>query len=168
LRVDGPATASELARKFGESSGATSYHLRQLARYGFIVDDDVQPSRRVRRWRAAGQATTVQIADFIDDPAGRNALRALERLRVQLITERLERWYTERHEWPRTWLEAAEESEVLLRLRPEDLARLIGELWAVLNTYIDAPREVGDPDAENVLLHLYAMPSRDPVGFEER
>ena len=32
LRVDGPATASELGRRFGESSGATSYHLRRLAR----------------------------------------------------------------------------------------------------------------------------------------
>ncbi|HZB35626.1 MAG TPA: helix-turn-helix domain-containing protein, partial [Gaiellaceae bacterium] len=36
LRIDGPATASELARRFDESSGATSYHLRQLARYGFV------------------------------------------------------------------------------------------------------------------------------------
>ena len=39
LRIDGPATASMLARRYGESSGATSYHLRQLARYGFVEDD---------------------------------------------------------------------------------------------------------------------------------
>src|SRR4051812_14770407 len=36
LRLDGPATASRLARVVGESSGATSYHLRQLAAYGFV------------------------------------------------------------------------------------------------------------------------------------
>ena len=87
---------------------------------------------------------------------------------MQLVTDRLERWYTERHEWPRPWLEAAEESELLLRLRPDDLARLIEEMWAVVSAYVDAPRGVDDPDAENVVLHLYAMPSRDPVGFEER
>ena len=38
LRKDGPATASELARRLGESSGSTSYHLRQLARYGFVEE----------------------------------------------------------------------------------------------------------------------------------
>jgi DNA-binding transcriptional ArsR family regulator len=31
---DGPATASMLARELGESSGATSYHLRALAAPG--------------------------------------------------------------------------------------------------------------------------------------
>ena len=36
----GPATASMLARELGESSGATSYHLRILAKYGFIEEAD--------------------------------------------------------------------------------------------------------------------------------
>ena len=39
LRFDGPSTATLLARRVGESSGATSYHLRQLARHGFIEED---------------------------------------------------------------------------------------------------------------------------------
>ena len=34
LRLNGAATASQLGRRLGESSGATSYHLRQLARFG--------------------------------------------------------------------------------------------------------------------------------------
>lgn len=38
LRFGGPATASQLAEKLGESSGATSYHLRQLAAHGFVED----------------------------------------------------------------------------------------------------------------------------------
>lgn len=38
LRLHGPATASQLAERLGESSGATSYHLRQLAAYGFVED----------------------------------------------------------------------------------------------------------------------------------
>ena len=39
LSAEGPATASRLARRLGESSGATSYHLRMLARYGFVEPD---------------------------------------------------------------------------------------------------------------------------------
>ncbi|MYV61205.1 helix-turn-helix domain-containing protein, partial [Streptomyces sp. SID4931] len=34
LREFGPATASKLGERLGESSGATSYHLRQLAESG--------------------------------------------------------------------------------------------------------------------------------------
>ena len=40
LRFEGPSTASALARRVGESSGATSYHLRQLARHGYIEEDE--------------------------------------------------------------------------------------------------------------------------------
>src|SRR5688572_29299569 len=52
LRSGGPATASELGRMLGESSGSTSYHLRQLERYGFIGDADEQTSGRERRWKS--------------------------------------------------------------------------------------------------------------------
>jgi DNA-binding transcriptional ArsR family regulator len=50
LRFDGPSTASHLGRRIGESSGATSYHLRQLARYGFIEDAPARGGRE--RWWA--------------------------------------------------------------------------------------------------------------------
>src|SRR4051812_47516978 len=73
LRLDGPATASELARRVDESSGSTSYHLRQLARYGFVVEDAEQPSRRERRWAAAAAQTTWTSSDFSADPGAREA-----------------------------------------------------------------------------------------------
>ena len=60
LREHGPATASGLARTVGESSGVTSYHLRQLAEHGLVVEDEVpDASRRERWWRAAHR---------VDDP----------------------------------------------------------------------------------------------------
>ncbi len=40
LRAYGPSTATKLAARCGESSGLTSYHLRQLAEAGFVVDAD--------------------------------------------------------------------------------------------------------------------------------
>lgn len=39
LQRHGPATSADLAAEFGEDHGATSYHLRQLARFGFIEED---------------------------------------------------------------------------------------------------------------------------------
>ena len=57
LRLDGPATASGLAARLGLNSGATSYHLRQLALHGFIVEDAGRGNARDRWWRAAHEAT---------------------------------------------------------------------------------------------------------------
>jgi hypothetical protein len=45
LRFEGPATATLMARRVGESS----YHLRQLARYGYIEETPCQGGRE--RWR---------------------------------------------------------------------------------------------------------------------
>jgi DNA-binding transcriptional ArsR family regulator len=51
LLVEGPATASMLARRLGESSGSTSYHLRVLARAGAVVEESELGTRRERWWR---------------------------------------------------------------------------------------------------------------------
>ena len=49
--VEGPSTASRIARKLGESSGSMSYHLRMLARAGAVVEDPDLGTRRERWWR---------------------------------------------------------------------------------------------------------------------
>jgi len=70
LRHDGPATASQLAEKLGESSGATSYHLRQLAAHGFVEDDPERGKGRERWWRAAKEGTRFDDSLFDSpDPA---------------------------------------------------------------------------------------------------
>ncbi|MCY1140187.1 winged helix-turn-helix domain-containing protein [Actinoplanes sp. Pm04-4] len=62
LRERGPSTASKLAERLGQSSGATSYHLRQLAAYGFVEEDPDRGTARERWWRAAHQRTTLDPA----------------------------------------------------------------------------------------------------------
>ena len=57
LRVDGPATATTLATRLGLNTGQTSYHLRQLAQHGLVVDDAERGNGRDRWWRAAHQST---------------------------------------------------------------------------------------------------------------
>jgi DNA-binding transcriptional ArsR family regulator len=57
LVADGPATATQLASRIGESSGATSYHLRQLAAYGFVVEDTTLGKGKERYWRAVHRGT---------------------------------------------------------------------------------------------------------------
>ena len=57
LRIDGPATATSLAARLGINTGQTSYHLRQLAQHGFVVDDAERGNGRERWWKAAHQST---------------------------------------------------------------------------------------------------------------
>jgi DNA-binding transcriptional ArsR family regulator len=163
LRFDGPATASDLGRLLGESSGATSYHLRQLARFGFIVEDDEQPSRRERRWKAAHELTSWEPTDFVDDPAARSVLRILARERIRFMVEQLRRWYEGRQHWSRAWVAAAQDSDMVIRMRPEDLDRMGREIWDVVTRYADTQRAPDDPEAEKVVLFLHALPVRDVV-----
>jgi DNA-binding transcriptional ArsR family regulator len=51
----GPATSTSLAHALGENTGATSYHLRQLADHGFVEDVPDRGRGRERWWRARRQ-----------------------------------------------------------------------------------------------------------------
>ncbi|QTX04673.1 ArsR/SmtB family transcription factor [Agromyces archimandritae] len=46
----GPATASGLAERLGESSGSTSYHLRELAKHGLVREVEGRGTARERWW----------------------------------------------------------------------------------------------------------------------
>lgn len=161
LRVDGPATASGLGRRFGESSGSTSYHLRQLARYGFVVEDDDQPSKRERRWRAAHDVTSWRPSDFAGDEEGRATVRELQRLGLQLLVERVRRWQQEQDSWPAAWVDAAELSDLSLRLRPGDIPAVTEELYQVIERHAARQRPADDPEAGRVALYLLAIPEQE-------
>lgn len=162
LRVAGPATASELARQLGESSGSTSYHLRQLERFGFVIEDEDQPSKRERVWRAAHDVTSWQSSDFADSEAGRAADAVIRDHQMRYLLDRAERWAAERDQFGPEWIDAAGHSDMRLHLRAEDVRRLSEELFAVLERYAENQRPVGDPAAADVSLHVAAFPSKGP------
>ncbi|AGZ46594.1 ArsR/SmtB family transcription factor [Actinoplanes friuliensis] len=55
LQRHGSATSADLAVEFDADRGATSYHLRQLARFGFVEEDTERSAGRRRYWRAIPQ-----------------------------------------------------------------------------------------------------------------
>lgn len=68
LQDDGPATATRLAARIGQSSGVASYHLRVLAEHGFIVEDTDRGNDRERWWRAVHRSTSFTFR-MPEDPA---------------------------------------------------------------------------------------------------
>lgn len=51
LRVHGPATSTTIGEVLGANTGTTSYHLRQLEKYGFIEEIPERSAGRERWWR---------------------------------------------------------------------------------------------------------------------
>lgn len=77
LQVDGPATATGLAQRVGQSSGVTSYHLRVLAEHGLIVEDTERGTGRDRWWRALHRSLSFTFR-APDDPADENTVEDAE------------------------------------------------------------------------------------------
>ncbi len=75
---DGPATASMLARELGESSGATSYHLRALAAAGLIVEDLDRRKGRERWWKREPSRVGLISSAPAEDPEYDAAVAQLE------------------------------------------------------------------------------------------
>ena len=158
LRLDGPATATELARRTAESSGATSYHLRQLERFGYVEDDGPQTGRE-RRWRATSRSTSWDAGDFAEDAEGRAVSDALERRQVQRAVDQFERWMARRDGMDLAWLHAATLGDAALRLTPSQTKALTDELYSVLRRFrTDAPPPEADETSELVVAHLQVFP----------
>jgi DNA-binding transcriptional ArsR family regulator len=160
LRYEGPATASELGRRLGESSGSTSYHLRQLARYGFVEEDPEQPNRRDKRWRAAKQVTSWSRAELSTDPEGREISDALERRQMLRAVEDFQRWFAGRDQRDPRWDEVGGVFDDLLRLTPSQVAALEADLRAVFARYrTEPPPPAGaDEPVGHTRLYLHLLP----------
>jgi DNA-binding transcriptional ArsR family regulator len=160
LRSYGPATATALAQRLSTNSGATSYHLRQLADVGLIEEDPERGTGRERWWRAAHEWTTWSETDFADDPDDRAAADWLLGHYVRTFTGWVGDWLERRREWPLIWREAADQSDYQFHLTPEGLAALNHELHEVIRRH----RREADPalpGAERVTVLLQSFPMPD-------
>ncbi|MFI5754443.1 ArsR/SmtB family transcription factor [Streptomyces sp. NPDC051569] len=159
LRHYGPATASQLADRLSESSGATSYHLRQLATYGFVEDDPELGKGRERWWKAAQQGTVVDDSlHFHADPAVRGAMNTFLHELVTMHGQELSTWLGTRQDWPLVWTAKADFSDFTLRLTPDLLAELTQRIHGVIGDYSDLALPEGTEDAARIRVHLHAFP----------
>lgn len=133
----GPATATMLAERFGENTASTSYHLRQLARHGFVEEDPGRGAGRERYWRAYPGGSRLDSHELADGATGEAARFVVgEFQRAQ--SARLQHWLSVGHrQVPQEWGRATLDATAHLRLRPEELARLSAELDAVVTSWRD-------------------------------
>src|SRR5689334_18046289 len=114
LRQDGPSTATALGARLGESSGTTSYHLRQLAAVDLVVEDETRGNARERWWRAAQDSTELRADDWVDDPDVKPALEAYMSAILTSYATRAQTFLNEADSWPKRWQRVSEMSDYSL------------------------------------------------------
>ncbi len=130
LHDHGAATSTTLAKHLGESTGQTSYHLRQLAKHRLVEDVPGRGSGRERWWRS--RSADVDLTTMLTDEATMHAANVLLAEMLRDRAENLGRWLsrvavlTEDDAAAKRSLH----SESTLLLTPEEL----GELSEALST----------------------------------
>ena len=129
LLLRGAMTATEAAERIGESPTTCSFHLRQLARYGF-VEEAGGGRGRSRPWRmtSAGMSFTSNP----EDPETQVATNALLQMVRERQFARYRTWVETRHAFSPAWRKAAGDSQYFFYLTADELDQLTEELNSLL------------------------------------
>ncbi|WP_406355834.1 ArsR/SmtB family transcription factor [Streptomyces sp. NBC_00658] len=166
LTVHGPATSATLARALGLNTGATSYHLRELARYGFVEEQtEATGHGRERWWRAvpgdrrfpprSRQSPEMRLVmDELNHHAYAADLELFEQLQLQAQAQ------PQMDAGGDPWADAFPYSRGSIRLTLPELRAFLEEYIALLNRY---KRPEGDtpPGVRTVLTRFLAFPAPD-------
>ena len=158
LILDGPATATECAEVAGLSPSACSYHLRALARYGFVDEDPAGgEDRRHRPWRARYVSMTVG-----SDASRPEAVRAASRLLVESVQAQFDKvranYLDHEADYPGDWQRAAGSSQDVLHVTPAELDEIRTSIHEILATNRRLRRQDQPPGARRVHVMLNFTP----------
>jgi DNA-binding transcriptional ArsR family regulator len=165
----GPANVTMLAGHTGADPGQLSYHLRELARRGFVEEvPELARDRRERWWRVVDESWGWTTADLAD-PAARAIGETVYQLGVAEEFDRLRGFEASKQEFGLDWERAAHSSTTNLRLTPDELRELCEELNVVLRRWsaevgrIDPSSRPEDRPADGrspVFLFFHAFPEK--------
>lgn len=159
LRMYGPATATRLAHDLGESSGATSYHLRELAKFGLVAEDEERNRGRERWWRAVHRSTYFDLTMDEDTRAtGGEYLRSVARVYSERLLHFADNIEYSADIYGADWADAFTLSDWHLRLTVEQAQQLHQELNQLLDRYRDLPEK---PGARRIVSQLQLFPMPD-------
>ncbi|MFD4655725.1 helix-turn-helix domain-containing protein [Kitasatospora sp. NPDC058444] len=165
LRKHGPSTATRLAAQLGLNSGATSYHLRQLAAAGFVEEDEERGNARERWWRSAHRLTVWTGDDMADEELDTAVgfLRSVLAAHTLTAQRALDAFET----MPREWRRVTDLSDRVLQLTPAEAERLSGELYEVIRRYRQIDHDGPAPEGtEQVSVVVHVLPDSTTTATE--
>lgn len=155
LLREGPATASQLARRLGESRGLLSYHLRFLARAGAIFEDEEHGTRRERWWRRPEAPAIVPIPVDAEGRAIDARLLAMLFARDEAVRGRFVRGPV-----ADDWQQDAFVGNWYLELTPAEAYELGRRLFEVVDELRQNPPRT--PGAAKALVSVSVLPALEP------
>ncbi|WP_052744947.1 helix-turn-helix transcriptional regulator [Micromonospora sp. HK10] len=161
----GPLTATQAGELIGETATTCSFHLRQLARYGF-VEEAGGGRGRARPWRLTRQGWSAPARP--EDPDWTRASQALDRVLLDRYVQRLRRFVDDAPTYPPDWYAAATGQQHLFHLTADELAEFVAayrDLVAGFTARFDRRRTDSDARPAGALpveLLLFGYPTRPP------
>jgi DNA-binding transcriptional ArsR family regulator len=132
LAQEGPLTATQAGVLLGESAGTMSWHLRVLARHGFVTEANGSSGRR-RPWMLTALGTR-----WDPDPqsdAERAAADTLSVVVLDRVIGQLRAWLAGKHRAPRVWQRAAVLTDWTLYLTPNETEQLDHQIHALFEGF---------------------------------
>jgi DNA-binding transcriptional ArsR family regulator len=134
LRREGSLTATQAGELIGESSASSSFHLRQLAKYG-LVEEAGGGKGRERPWRATTLFTSWP--DVAEGPEAAAASSLLSAVIAERYFEALMRWLDAKPDEPEQWQHAAHFGDTMLYVTPDELIGLAAQTQAMMDRFLD-------------------------------
>jgi DNA-binding transcriptional ArsR family regulator len=163
LSTYGSFTASGLAERLGESSGATSYHLRQLEKHGFVREVEGRGTTRERWWERSPGSINVGSEDAVRTPAGRSAatmiFRQMRFNQERLLTDFVERSHDE--QLSQEWQDNSTISTFNTRLTPSQMREFVAAVMKLADKYIIANKNQRVPNSRPVMVNFNVFPVLD-------
>jgi DNA-binding transcriptional ArsR family regulator len=161
LHAEGPATASQLARRLGESSGATSYHLRALHRVG-MVEEAEQRNARERWWQRSRERrfipNSVPPEASESERAELQAAHAqIESIMVEQDEQALSRWMDVRYDVSLEWQDSQYIGNFRMWATPADVRQLLSTVLDSIEP-LRKPPETADSERKEVHFTFRVLP----------
>jgi hypothetical protein len=153
LLAFGPATATQCSQVVAESPSACSYHLRELARWGFVERAEGGDGR-ARPWQAAATSFA-----FGEPGAAATLAAQVSLLALQLDSDRAlaQEFMHRAGDLPAHWRDASNFSRYSLAATPQELAELVQRIDELVRPFIGLTRDNPPAAARAVHLSLYAF-----------
>jgi DNA-binding transcriptional ArsR family regulator len=164
LGAEGPLTATELGERIDESPANTSFHLRTLAKYGFVEEAERGKGRN-RPWREVKRGLLVREEELHGE--ARRAAIAMSGARRGMLFRRIERWAEERFSYSKRWQSVCFESEFNTRMTADELRRVSRQIWDILEPFKRAAEDV-PKGAKAVTIAAWGVRTDPPDASELR
>lgn len=152
------ATATECAAAIGESVASCSYHLRMLAKHGYIEQVD-QPGRE-KPWKVVSHRRSSVIDR--DAPGSVHAVSAMASIFVHRQLDRIQSWLQRASQLPVDDVDVSTVTSAAFYATHEEIRQFRADLWELARRFDDRRQHPELRPDEAVPVQLFSVLNIDP------